>query len=252
MIIYQYISRINTVEMRGFFILILSANFFMSIAQNDPSSGESSIVPGLDHGLLQSPININTLYCDEGIHEVELHYNTSHEHIVHKEHLVEIDYDPGSYILFDGRKYNFKQFHFHTPSEHLVDGVHYPLEMHMVHLDTGKTPNYLVISILFKEGTADPFLNQFIEEVPEDYKEIDIENKIIDIREELWPGELQEYYFYKGSLTTPPYTETVSWLIVGHIHGASPEQISHLKDLEGINNRKIQKLNERDVEYVHH
>jgi carbonic anhydrase len=232
--------------------LFLSISLGLSLSFSVLAQKESVIMPGLSHGLLQSPINVTTSRCHEGRHEIKLHYETSHEHIVHDRHTVEVDYDPGSYVLFDGRAYDFKQFHFHTPSEHLLDGVHYPLEMHMVHVDHHDTePHYLVIAILFKEGETDPFIDCFLDEVPDEITEVDYANKFIDIREELYPGELNDYYFYKGSLTTPPYTETVSWAIVHRIHEASPEQILRIKELEGDNHRTVQELNNRNVEVVH-
>jgi carbonic anhydrase len=226
------------------FLIIFSAICFPFLL----NAQQTALDP--DHGMLQSPININTNSSTGGMHHIELHYQTSHEHILHEEHTVELIYDPGSYLIFDDKQYNFKQFHFHTPSEHYIDGVHYPLEMHLVHSDDRPSPHYLVIAILFKEGPEDVFLSHFLNEVPEDFRELDISTKYIDIKEEIWDGELNQYYFYRGSLTTKPYTETVSWLILQHIHQASPHQIARLKKLEGENNRSLQKLNRRTVENV--
>lgn len=129
------------------------------------------VLPGLDHGLLQSPINIVTKDLEDGMHQVSTFYKSSKETVAYLGHTVQVEYDPGSIVVFDGKPYDFKQFHFHTPSEHHVDGITYPLEMHMVHTcahretDTDK-PQYLVISILFKEGEENEFLNEFLSEIP--------------------------------------------------------------------------------------
>lgn len=241
------------------FILITTFFFIsigMTLGQTTASKEQDHSVKiraGLSHGLLQSPINVSTVKCEEGHHQIQLHYESSHEHIVHQQSKVELDYDDGSYVVFDGKQYDFKQFHFHTPSEHLLDGVHYPLEMHLVHLEefVQGVPHYLVIAILFKEGEKDEFLSHFLSEVPEDFTEVDFHDKFININEEIWPEELNDYFYYKGSLTTPPYTETVSWLILNHIHEASPEQIQRLLKLEGDNHRKLQELHNRNVEIIH-
>ena len=115
------------------------------------------LLPGLDHGLLQSPINIVTRDLEDGMHEVTTYYKSSKETVAYLGHTVQVEYDSGSIVVFDGKPYDFKQFHFHTPSEHHVDGITYPLEMHLVHkcskdVDKGGKPNYLVIGVFFKEG----------------------------------------------------------------------------------------------------
>jgi carbonic anhydrase len=226
------------------------ANLSVALAQMDPDQ-QPGPSHGLDHGLVQSPININTDKTDEGHHQIQLHYETSHEHIIHGKHLVEIDYDPGSYVIFDERRYEFKQLHFHTPSEHRIDENLYPMEMHMVHVaDVPGKPHYLVIALLFEEGEADQFISHFLDFIPDNYVELDFKNREIDVKEELLPGELQEYYHYNGSLTTPPYTESVAWIISKRIHQASLAQIQRLRELEGDNHRGVQKLNERHVEDV--
>lgn len=228
-----------------FFISLVSV-----LAQTD-ANDQQGPSHGLEHGLVQSPININTNKTDEGHHRIQLHYETSHEHIIHGKHLVEIDYDPGSYVVFDDRRYEFKQLHFHTPSEHRVDENLYPMEMHMVHEATDPSkPHYLVIALLFEQGESDAFINHFLGLIPDNYVELDFRNREIDVKEELLPGELSEYYHYNGSLTTPPYTESVAWIISKRIHQASSAQIERLRQLEGDNHRAVQRLNERHVEDV--
>lgn len=204
--------------------------------------------PQYEGGVRQSPINIVTTLCKEGKHQVNIHYEQSHEHVNHGSHTVRLDYDPGSYVTFDGEQYAFAQFHFHTPSEHLIDYQSYPLEMHMVHtLQDGSVTKYLVVAILFEEGKPDHFIEHFLGDVPNDVDEVDFPTHLIDINEELTLEDL-DYYHYKGSLTTPPYSETVSWVVISELHQASIEQIELLKEFEGVNNRKTQSLEHRQLE----
>ncbi|MCP4265745.1 MAG: carbonic anhydrase family protein, partial [Candidatus Brocadiaceae bacterium] len=58
---------------------------------------------------------------------------------------------------------------------------------------------------------------------------------------------LKSYFFYKGSLTTPPYTESVKWFVMKTIIDASPEQIQQINKIEGDNARRIQALYGRSV-----
>ncbi|MFT7465287.1 MAG: carbonic anhydrase [Pseudohongiellaceae bacterium] len=99
-------------------------------------------------GLCQSPVNISSTLLPEGHHEVHLDDLPSTQRIINRGHTVELDYDSGSTLTFDGELYELRQFHFHTPSEHLIDGVTYPMELHLVHTLQGDAQQYLVEAIL--------------------------------------------------------------------------------------------------------
>ena len=204
-------------------------------------------LPGLKHGLLQSPINISSVGAADGQHAIRLHYGTSREHITNKGHTIELEYDPGSGVTFDGKDYQFKQLHFHTPSEHHIDGVIYPLEMHMVHTLEGNDGAYFVGAILFKEGPENPFLKSFLAQVPDKAQtHVDVLDNTVDVKQ-LFTGD-QSYYHYKGSLTTPPYSETVTWCVAKTIHTASRAQIERIHALEGENARAIQDQHGRAID----
>lgn len=166
---------------------------------------------------------------------------------------MEIEYDSGSSLSFDGVNYECKQFHFHTPAEHLIDGITYPMEIHLVHsnIDSTKNNHYFVISMLFRMGKKNDFLQDFIDNIPPGIGETaHYENKYFSI-EDLVKVELKDYYHYTGSLTTPPYTETVHWAVSKHILEASPAQIAKLNQTEGNNARHIQSVNGRKIEIIH-
>ncbi len=146
--------------------------------------------------------------------------------------------------------------HFHTPSEHLIDGITYPMELHIVNTMQNQSPEetteYLVIGVLFKMGKEDnKFIEEFINSIPEkahSKKEIKTGKvKLDDLLHNVSQDKLDKFYHYKGSLTTPPNTESVRWYVYKHIFTASPRQIQRINELEGNNARHVQALHGREV-----
>ena len=208
-------------------------------------------MPGLDHGLVQSPVNILTSQAEGGQHQVAINlHHADPEYLENKGHTIQLDFPKGSSVSFDGRVYPLKQLHFHTPSEHQIDGVTFPMEVHVVNMIEPETPedppHYLVMSFLYKMGAEDTFIASFLDHVPKEEGSEDLEPGTVEL---IRRSELNyEYYHYRGSLTTPPYTETVNWLIVKEIQQASPEQIRRINLIEGDNARRVQALYGRKVE----
>ena len=225
------------------------------VACSTPKAEEEPYaLPGLDHGLIQSPINIITDSLTEGHHQIKANFDSSHIEIVHLEHSVRINYDSGSTVVFDGRVYEFQQFHFHTPAEHLIDGITYPMEVHLVHTQKGDTSNiahYFVLAVLFKMGDQDENIQEFIDLVPDEIGGIGYHRtKFYNIKF-IFGINFKDYYHYTGSLTTPPFSETVHWAVSKHILEASPAQIAKLNQMEGNNARHIQSVNGRKIELIH-
>ena len=218
-------------------------------------SQELYTLPGLDHGLVQSPVNILSDQAVHGKHRVALHYDhTAPEFIVNKGTTIELDFPTGGgSITYDGRDYELKQLHFHTPSEHLIDGVTYPMSMHIVNQMRAEgpeaLPHYLVVAILFKMGEPNRFIGTFLEAVPPTAGATAHLAPDTVYLDELFPDhKLPQYYHYRGSLTTPPHSETVEWLVLKQVKDASPDQIQRINALEGDNARHVQALYGRAVE----
>ena len=220
------------------------------------SEEELYTLPGLDHGLIQSPINILTSNLREASrHEIEVTsvHDDKATAVVNKGHTIELEFDPGTKVNFDGKTYDFKQAHFHTPSEHQIDGMTFPMEMHFVcqgkEQDTAN-PEYLVLAIFFKMGQENKFISGFIDKIPTHEDDtVSLVSEPVFIDDLVGPiNPDRQYYYYKGSLTTPPYTETVNWLILREIVDASPDQIRTINNLEGNNARHVQAKFERQVE----
>ncbi|NER13214.1 carbonic anhydrase family protein [Leptobacterium flavescens] len=205
----------------------------------------------------QSPINILSFNADsQGMHNITFNFKDEINAVENLGHTVQLDFKEGSTITVDGETFNFRQLHFHTPSEHLIDGVTYPMEMHMVNTlqdqKEGETPQFLVIGALFKMGKESKFISEFINSIPEEEHEKTevIPGQILvgDLFSERPEDVLDSYYHYMGSLTTPPYTESVRWYVSKHIFEASPQQIKRILEIEGANARHVQSLNDRTLE----
>jgi carbonic anhydrase len=207
----------------------------------------SYLFPEHSEGTSQSPINIVTSRAVPAKHQIKFHYQSSKEHVDNLGHTVKVTYDAGSSLDYDGAQFDLVQFHFHTPSEHLMDGVTYPMEMHLVHAQHDHPEHLLVVGVLFKEGTTNTLLTRLIENVPEHAGEHADKDVKLDASTIFKRGE--GYYHYEGSLTTPPYSESVTWLVLDQVHEASAEQIETLNRIEGNNARHIQDQRARLIDH---
>jgi carbonic anhydrase len=216
--------------------------------ENNITNNDAYLTPKMNHGICQSPINIITNKSIEGHHKLILNFDDEIDVVENLGHTIQLDFVEGSTITVDDKTYEFKQVHFHTPSEHLINGLTFPLEAHIVNVLPNKLeneePEYLVIAILFKIGDGNKFINEFIDIIPlDEHTKTAIEPKTIKLND-LFRGTmdkmLQKHYHYRGSLTTAPYTETVNWYVLKQIFEASSEQIEFLNRIEGNNARHIQ------------
>lgn len=213
-------------------------------------------IPGLKHGLSQSPININSQMAEGGdSHEIVMNFKDEINKVDNLGHTVQLDFKEGSSIMADNETFDFIQCHFHTPSEHLIDGMTFPMEMHIVNTMSDQpedaTTEYLVISALFKEGKENKFISEFLNSIPKEEKssaDMKVGSvKLSDLFGNASDDLLGQYYYYKGSLTTPPFTESVRWYVSKHIFEASAEQIEAINQIEGNNARHVQALYGRVV-----
>ena len=156
-------------------------------------------------------------------------------------HTIQENLRPGNFVTIRGQRYQALQFHFHSPSEHHVNGESFPMEVHIVHANEAGA--LAVIGIMFKIGDRNPLLDQLESfrpsYLPPNTEPVDY-NAIISTR--------SEYFTYSGSLTTPPCTEGVLWVVLENPINASEEQIRKFFDTFGFNtNRPIQPHNARIV-----
>lgn len=203
-------------------------------------------------GQRQSPVNIidiKTVEDDNLESTIELFYSpkTILNKVRNNGHSIQFDFDKGDSIGYNKINYNLVQIHFHEPSEHTINGIRYPIEIHLVH--QSKEKYYTVLSVFGIEGEESETMEEMESFLPlkkGEEKEIEREFDLLRI----FP-ENKTYYSYGGSLTTPPCTETVQWIIFKEPIIVSLEEVIKLKDNMPLENyRNEQPLNGRLV-HVH-
>ena len=164
--------------------------------------------------------------------------------IAHLGHTLQADFMEGSGIAVSGRTFALRQVHFHAPSEHHIDGRSFAMEAHLVHRDDHG--NLAVVAVMLSEGRRNAALARLWAKLPErpgERARLSVPMKA----SELLPKR-REYYRYAGSLTTPPCSEGVLWLVLKDPVPVSSEQVAAFKGvLEEPNNRPLQPLNARAV-----
>lgn len=195
-----------------------------------------------ESGKMQSPINIDTKKVQPtdkaNNNQVTLSINPQVKKVEDNGHAIEVK-TTGSATI-NGRHFMLEQFHIHIPSEHTINGKHYPSEIHFV--TKSSDGRIAVISEFVKIGND----NEAIESLERDLSKHN-NNKIQSIQS-LTPLDMNKYYHYLGSLTTPPLTENVEWYILQTPIQMSKNQLKDLKNYHKGNNRKLQPVNKRIIE----
>jgi carbonic anhydrase len=194
-------------------------------------------------GKNQAPINI-TASLDANLEALEIKYTQPSANIINNGHTIQVNIKDGDTIGIDGISFGLKQFHFHTPSENNIDGKSFPLEAHFVHLD--KNGNIAVLALMFEEGEENINLAKIWEKMPTKANETN--NLSLDnIATTLLPKN-RDYYRFNGSLTTPPCSEGVRWVVLKTPVTISKAQVEKfLNVMKHPNNRPIQNTNARVI-----
>ncbi|MFZ6773998.1 carbonic anhydrase [Undibacterium sp. SXout7W] len=189
-----------------------------------------------DMGERQSPIDIR-----DGIRvdldPITFDYSPSRFTVVDNGHTIQVNIGSGNYINVLGHNYELVQFHFHKPSEERVNGKSFEMVAHLVHKDAdGKLA---VVAVLIERGKAHSLVQHVWNNLPLEKNEpvqplttMDM-NQILPVK--------RDYYTYMGSLTTPPCTEGVLWLVMKEPIEISPDQLAIFSRLYPMNARPIQK-----------
>ncbi len=195
-------------------------------------------------GTTQSPIDITTTVSTD-IGDIAFNYAPSALNIFNNGHTIQAAYDAGSSITYNGVQYDLLQFHFHHHSEHSINGVISPLEIHFVHRSAEGA--LAVVGVMLNEGDADAeaYTSVFASLPPEESEVATIEGATINATDML-PAE-KTYYTYSGSLTTPPCSEGVRWLLLDTPITVSAAQIEAFSAIFELNARPVQQQNARDV-----
>jgi carbonic anhydrase len=176
----------------------------------------------------QSPVDVGAaVEGDAG--ELRIRYNRAVSHGRDTGTTLDFAVAGGSAVEYRGRRYELKAFHFHAPSEHTIDGEFAAAEIHFEHQDSDG--NALVVGVLADEGDPSVGASRFSEAV-------NVASLI--------PGSTT-HYAYSGSLTTPPYTEDVEWIVFTEHVALHPQWLEAFSNQYAPNNRPVQPLNDRTI-----
>ena len=188
-------------------------------------------------GTRQSPIDIRD-GIKVNLDPVQFDYKPSAFRVVDNGHTVQVNVGPGNSIEVMGRRYDLLQFHFHRPSEERINGKQFDMVAHLVHKDLDG--RLAVVAVLLERGSAHPLVQSIWNNLPLEKGEDVAARTTLDMNA-LLPTE-RSYFTYMGSLTTPPCSEGVLWMVMKTPMPIAPEQIGVFSRLYPMNARPIQSV----------
>ncbi|XP_047312311.1 alpha carbonic anhydrase 1, chloroplastic-like [Impatiens glandulifera] len=203
-------------------------------------------------GKTQSPVDIvvNQAVINKSLTSLSTDYFPVNATLINHKFIIELRLGNAGKFNLNGKDYTLTQMHWHTPSEHRINGVQYGAEAHMVHV--AADGSRAVIGILYKIGKADPLVARMQNKLVELANEQGGDIGVGKFNTKKLGRKTRKYYRYVGSLTTPPCIEDINWTILGKVRSISKEQINLLEaPLETTcktNCRPLQPLNSRHVE----
>lgn len=199
----------------------------------------------------QSPIDIGEdskfnmkKVAREEVIPLQFNYQDSPLKIINNGHTIEAKYEKGSSLRIGNELYELQQVHFHSPSEHTIDSKSYPMEAHLVH--KSQNGKIAVVGVFMKMGKQNDFMQALWKNLPVDKREKTIHSISVNATK-LLPSD-HSYYYYLGSLTTPPCSEGVNWFVLENPIEVSAEQISKFISSYSWNSRPTQPLHQRLIE----
>ena len=191
-------------------------------------------------GSRQSPIDIRS-GVKVDLEPIQFDYRPTGFSVIDNGHTIQVNLASGNSIEVQGRRFELLQFHFHRPSEERVNGRQFDMVVHLVHKDPqGKLA---VVAVLLDRGSAQPLVQTVWNNLP---LERGVEQPVrteLDMNH-LLPAD-RRYFTYMGSLTTPPCSEGVLWLVLQQPMPVAAEQVNVFSRLYPMNARPIQQASGR-------
>lgn len=192
-------------------------------------------------GLMQSPVDLGSVAATGSI-AIATDYRPVPLSVLNNGHTVQFNTPGAGTLTGGGTSFELLQVHFHTPSEHVRDGRHAPLEAHFVH--RAADGRLAVLGVMVEEGPANPALATVIAHMPKVKADAVAPDGVMVDPAGLLPRD-RALYRYMGSLTTPPCSEGVNWHVLATPVTASKEQIAALAAVMHMNARPAQPLHGR-------
>jgi carbonic anhydrase len=190
-------------------------------------------------GSQQSPINLTAPIAADAP-TVQIHWRSMPLKVENNGHTIEVVAESGSFLMLSGVRFDLAQFHFHHLSEHAIEGEAFPMEAHFVH--QSRTGDLAVLGVFLMIGEPNEALEPIWANMPKQQGEASTATVIHPI--ELLPYD-ETSYRYAGSLTTPPCSEIVSWIVYKEPVEISAAQLKAFADLFPNNARPVQNSNRR-------
>jgi carbonic anhydrase len=196
-------------------------------------------------GKSQSPVEIRTHDVQaENLPALMFQYRPAPLRIVDNGHSIQVNYAPGSSLLLNGTPYELVQFHFHRPSEEVIDGKRFAMVVHLVHRDA--RGRLVVVAVPLEQGRENPLIETLWRNLPQTKgKEVDRTDVMINAAS-LLPAT-RGYFAYSGSLTTPPCSEGVRWAVLKTPLSISQREVDKFAVRYTNNARPVQPLNGRQI-----
>lgn len=189
-------------------------------------------------GTRQSPIDIRDGLPVE-LEPIAFDYRSSSFSVLDNGHTVQVNVAPGSGLTVMGRRYELLQFHFHRPSEERINGKQFEMVAHLVHRDAqGRLAVVAVLLDRARDDKPQPLIQTVWANLPLEKGEALPAQVPIDLNQ-LLPAD-RGYYTYMGSLTTPPCTEGVLWMVMRQPLALSAQQLGIFARLYPMNARPLQ------------
>lgn len=193
-------------------------------------------------GRRQSPIDIRDGFALD-LEPLQFDYRPAGFTVIDTGHTVQVDVAAGSALTLGGRRWELVQVHFHHPSEERIDGRAFDMVAHLVHRDAGG--HLLVLAVLLERGSEQPQVQAVWNNLPLERGEAVPAAGTIDLAG-LLPAD-RRYYTYMGSLTTPPCSEGVQWVVLQQPVQLSAPQIDLFARLYPMNARPLQQAAGRRI-----
>jgi carbonic anhydrase len=189
-------------------------------------------------GQRQSPIDIR-----EGIGvdlpPIQFDYRAGFFSVLDNGHTIEVQTAPGNFIEVGTRRFELQGFRFHHPGECAINGTAFPMSIHLLHKDAqGQLAVVALMAETWSDDAEHPVVQQVWNHLPLD------KGQAVPAPVQIDPAALlptrRGYITYMGSLTTPPCTEGVTWMVMQQTIPVSKAQLAILARLSPMNARPLQ------------
>ncbi|MBW8829656.1 MAG: carbonic anhydrase family protein [Burkholderiales bacterium] len=193
-------------------------------------------------GTRQSPIDIRD-GIQVNLDPIQFDYKPTAFRVIDNGHTVQVNVAPGNFIEVNGKRFELLQFHFHRPSEERIQGKQFDMVVHLVHKDA--EGRLALVAVLLERGGAHSIVQTVWNNLPLEKGEEQAAQVPLDLNQ-LLPAE-RSYYTYMGSLTTPPCSEGVLWMVMKRPVPIAQEQIGIFARLYPMNARPVQSASGRMI-----